>query len=542
MLTAGNIEMPTTMTQQELASLHDEARAELKKIPGVVEVGYGFKFKGGAITDTVGFIVYVEEKKDASKIAANELIPSQFKNIPTDVTNVPISVEYDCQDTKTHSPLVGGITISNLKSTGSSSSGVGTLGFFATVNGQKAPHNVVMVSNNHVLTDSGAVVGDTIYQPPLVQQGGVWVLNPQGDNNSAATIANIGLRDNYAFTYPGETQNNYYVDAATALVNICICPWCHTNGGQTFTDQILNLALNGGNFIADIARVQQSDISAATPYVVYKVGRTSGRTVGKVIAVGAPYVVTGSNPVSGTNVMQIMPTAVDCTGVMQFSTYGDSGSAIINAAGKLVGLLVGGVAGPSGNITSACHIAPVIDCLKITPITQANPATGNPAFSTDPVAATAAVESAPATPPAAQASMLPAVRQQLEASREGGELIKLIDAHANEVVRLVNHQRKVTVAWHRNMGPQFLIAAVISAYDENQSIPESIDGVERDALLNKMASVLSDCGSTRLKAAIAQSKDRILPRIGSARTLRDLIDGFANHLATQPGESAESPA
>ena len=154
------------------------------------------------------------------------------------------------------------------------------------VNGQNAPHNVVLISNNHVLTEGGAAVGDTIYQPPLVQQGGVWVISPQGDNNSAATLSNVGLRGNYAFAYPGETQSDYYVDAATALVNICICPWCHTNFGQTFTDQVLSLAVNGGDFIADVAGVQQSDISAATPYVVYKVGRTSGRTVGKVIAVG----------------------------------------------------------------------------------------------------------------------------------------------------------------------------------------------------------------------------------------------------------------
>lgn len=233
--------------------------------------------------------------------------------------------------------------------------------------------------------------------------------------------------------------------------------------------------------------------------------------------------------------MQIMPTAADCTGVMQFSTFGDSGSAIINAAGKLIGLLVGGESSASGNITSACHIAPVTDRLKIAPITQANPATGNPAFSTNPDPA--ATEFASATPSAAQTGMLPVIRQQLEGSPEGSALMKLIDAHANEVVRLVNRNRKVTVAWHRNMGPQFLVAAVTSAYHENQSIPDSIDGIERDALLNRMASVLSECGSAGLKAAIAQNRDRLLPRIGAARSLRDLIDRFV----TQIGESAESP-
>ena len=43
------------MNQTELAQLHDEARTELLKIPGVVGVGYGFKWTAGKLTDIVGF-------------------------------------------------------------------------------------------------------------------------------------------------------------------------------------------------------------------------------------------------------------------------------------------------------------------------------------------------------------------------------------------------------------------------------------------------------------------------------------------------------
>ena len=41
------------MTQQELAALHAEAEEELKKLPGVVGVGYGLKEVGGKVTDQV---------------------------------------------------------------------------------------------------------------------------------------------------------------------------------------------------------------------------------------------------------------------------------------------------------------------------------------------------------------------------------------------------------------------------------------------------------------------------------------------------------
>ena len=46
---------------------------------------------------------------------------------------------------------------------------------------------------------------------------------------------------------------------------------------------------------------------------------------------------------------------------------------------------------------------------------------------------------------------------------EGPGAWQLIDQHRHEVIRLVNHNRRVTVPWHRNQGPAFLNRAINNA-------------------------------------------------------------------------------
>src|SRR5262245_33284678 len=135
------------MTQEELTNLIQEAQAELKKFPGVVSVGYGFKQKAGQITDQVALHVYVLEKKARGELKPEETIPADYSRTPTGVSRVPAFVldQGQCEDMETHSPLIGGISVWNLKPT----TDLGTLGFFATINGVAGPNNVVLVSNNH---------------------------------------------------------------------------------------------------------------------------------------------------------------------------------------------------------------------------------------------------------------------------------------------------------------------------------------------------------------------------------------------------------
>lgn len=83
----------TTKTQEEVNTQYDhcieyldEARQRFLQLDGVLGVGYGPKERGGQILeDEPCIIVYVEEKKDKKALSPQELIPSEYKKVPTDV-------------------------------------------------------------------------------------------------------------------------------------------------------------------------------------------------------------------------------------------------------------------------------------------------------------------------------------------------------------------------------------------------------------------------------------------------------------------------
>src|SRR5262245_3512505 len=104
------------MDQQELAALHAEAEAELKKYRGVVGLRYGLKEVGGKTTEQIYFRVYVRETIKSQDLNSDDVIPKEFKGIPTDVVLVIQTTPLHCEDLDQHSPLIGGISVTNFKS------------------------------------------------------------------------------------------------------------------------------------------------------------------------------------------------------------------------------------------------------------------------------------------------------------------------------------------------------------------------------------------------------------------------------------------
>lgn len=506
------------MDQSELAQLHHEAERELKKIPGVVGVGYGFKETGGKLTKEVGFCVYVKKKKPQSELRTEEIIPERYKGVITDVLEVPEIEPLDifqlpndtvCSDHDSHSPLISGITIFPFKVAPPQALGVGTLGFFAQKGGSTDPHDVVLVSCNHVLTDNGAGAGDTVYQPQLTQSGGMWQIDTDKDTNPVAVVDNVGQKGDYNYQYPNEPSKPYYLDCATAKLNICISKcWCTTNCGESFSVKVNNLNISGNNSIAGVDRVQQSDIGS-NPYFVYKSGRTTGVTLGQVIRVDVPIP-------NGNNTIEIMATVADCSGTLRFADSGDSGSPLINSQSKLIGIVFAKSKTDPAN-AFACHIHPALAYLNVVPFTTTNAGTGNPAFSAS--AATQSVTVASAQP----ASAAPMLRERLLETEPGPEILKIIQQHNREVVHLVNHCRRVTVAWHRNKGPQFLENIVANAHSPEHVVPNEIDGVTREMLLRQMARVLTAKGSHALRDSLERYLDEVLAYGTSVDGVHDLL-------------------
>jgi hypothetical protein len=500
------------MKQEELAALHRQAEEALRKYPGVTGVGFGFKEVGGRITDRLAFRVYVKEKRPESALAPGDVLPPTFGGFPTDVLKAPEVRPLHCEDMDRHSPVISGISISNFRPNNAGLHGAGTLGFFAHINGLGGHDNVVLVSNNHVLLANGATRGATIHQPKMVEtSAGIAVdLTP----SPIGRIENEGLNGNHPFTYPSEPAGQYYIDAASAKLDICVSSWCDTNCGVSYKNEVRDLKLDRTadhgsatySKIDNVGRVRQADLTPGTDYVVYKVGRRTSKTKGRVIDTTVP----GLN--GEQNMIEIEVTENNCNGEMKFAEQGDSGSAVINEKNEIVALLFG-VDNTNPAQAFACHIAPVLDKLAVTAITVANPPV--------PPAGKALAHMAVAIDGIDHTAVL---RQKFHASAVGREIAAQVDRYRHEVVHLVNHCRPVTVVWHRNKGPAFVRHLIENARNPSHRVPEAIDGVSRETLMANIGAALAAHGSAGLGEAVARHRDTALALAARLDSLHDLVE------------------
>lgn len=500
------------MNQQELAQLHHEAKAELMKIPGVVAVGYGRKERAGRITDEVAFRVYVTEKKKLSDVKVGEVIPPAYNGVPTDVVE-PGEGELlagVCDDHETHSPLIGGIAITNFKPVlPSPQSEGGTLGFFAFILGITGYNNIALISCNHVLGAAEAKVGDTIYQPSWELDEGEWIPNP--GSNPIGEIIKLPEQGYQWFTYPNESPEQYWTDCAAAQLDICVSPTCKTNCKQSFANSQRGMDLNGSSAITDVSRLKQSDMGQNV--VVYKSGGVSGVTQGTVID---PFGITKQGR---QNVILIQPAGPNCHGNTAFGEKGDSGSAILNEKGQLLGVLF--ARDPATGIGYGCHIDPVLVALdlELVPVTTVNAPVNSPAYVANVPAAMAAVKE--------RRENVALLRKRLLKTVEGARFEGLVETHGPEVMQLVNHNRRVTVAWHRNKGPRFLNEAAANLSDPRRSVPREIDGVARETLVRRMAEALMKHGSKGLREAVERLLDDAVSYVNRADSVPEMVDLFS---------------
>jgi hypothetical protein len=503
---------PVPPNQEQMHQVRREAEREfMRRYPGVAGVALGFKVRGGKLTNELAFRVYVREKKHPSQLEPGEMIPNSYQGIPTDVLTVPRNVNdvdpTPCADRSQHSTLLGGISISNLKKHPDGKVDLGTLGFFVTFTGADPPYNIGLVTNNHVFTDSGGSEGDTVYQPG-------WAMQPDG-NLGVVAGQEVTVGKVLKLAPKKDDPGGSFVDAALVQLNICISSWCHTNCGVSFANEIQGLNVNNSNGIADVNNtVNVGD-------TVFKVGRTTGRTVGRVTAVAKP--VTQEDGSLSHNNIEIEAVSMqgtgNCGGTLVFDTSGDSGSALIDSHGNLIGLVYGHDPAQI-TTTHACHIQPVLAALGgVVPITAANPVHNNPAAVGMRGDAPAIIDGRP--------NQTPLLRERFLSSGEGQRIWALVEQHRLEVVHLVNHNRRVAVAWRRSQGPAFLNRAMNNARDAEQLIPREIEGVSRTVLLEKMARVLVEHGSPQLREAIERHLTTILESAAAFDSLHDIVDRLA---------------
>lgn len=116
------------------------------------------------------------------------------------------------------------------------------------------------------------------------------------------------------------------------------------------------------------------------------------------------------------------------------------------------------------------------------------------------------------------------LEERLKTTPTGRQIAAVFEAHIDEVMLLVNHNRQVTVTWHRNHGPEFIGSAVRSGFEADFQVVREYEGVTLVQLLRRMAAVLQDVGTPMLKKAIS---DHFAMVMHWAQTCSSLNEVFA---------------
>jgi hypothetical protein len=447
------------MTRQERIELHDRlvvmldgVRKELmSRFPEIISVDLGLKERGGKLTSEFSWRVFVREKKPADALRPDQLIPREVAGIPTDVMLFKVQRQQEA-DTSTYSSLIGGIQITG-------AGGTGTLGCFVTLGAGTEVH---LLSNHHVLIGSDGGPGSLVGQPSAPC------------DLCCCKCCDVAVVVNGVIGVEGASATND-VDAAVALLR-----------GQTPGDT-KNISFT--NSIVDIGPIFGSGTVIPTD-AVRKRGRSTGLTTGTVASVTAtPHVNIG------TEASPVIAEYQDCISVnpagttTDWSAGGDSGSAVVNSLGQVVGIHMSG-ADTSG---SACKIANISTRLGgVTVIT-----TGT----TDTVPHSLYALEAPIVT-ANPANFLFKIESKLKETPCGQEFLNAIHENRREVLDLINDHREVKVAWNRFQGPAYIGHFAKNANEPDHRIPNDINGYSLQNLLIKMNDVLERNGSRKLAKAV----------------------------------------
>lgn len=309
----------------EIVSIKEKAEQELLKRPGVTGVDVGYKYVGGKPTDEVAIRVHVSKKK--KNLPHAEMIPAEIEGVPTDVIERTFELHAFTArkkedeitlmaDTGKYSTLKGGIGIGPCRAIGGYVY-VGTLGAIVKDNATNQP---MMLSNFHVMcVDTGWHVGDTMAQPSRV------------DGGSCPTDV-VGTLQRSALTNK--------VDGAVALITARphVCE-VHEIGAVTGTG------------------------TATLGSAVRKRGRTTGLTYGIVDSISLTVTVDYGPGLGNKTLTNQIGIRADTTHNPKFGDHGDSGSVVVDSAGKVLGLYFAGDATGYG---VANQISDVLSALNVT--------------------------------------------------------------------------------------------------------------------------------------------------------------------------------
>jgi hypothetical protein len=575
--------------QQLLAA--ENARAQLRKIPGVIAIGYGLKEKNGEYLHDIVFRVYVEKKKPAAELKAEEIIPKTVGEFRTDVVEwfVDDVGPLCCCKAK---PLRPGAQIARYMSDTpgvDSPDNIGTLGCFVRRNGVN-----YLLSNEHVIMGMIPYASDEIYRDkkdrtcnsrcnePISHMQS----NPPGNSVPAAQLFAFrdvrlvaGMPQNL-ITFTRVGHHAAQVDCAIGRLEPAVLFTNQTEQYGAIDPAIRDIT--GGVFSASPPN-NPPVFSTTTPLplpadvAVQKVGRTTQHTQGEIIEVARELhnTTTGEwvviweiyvTPTGEDNVdfevsvdessvstipdvlsematTPVRATAVGARGIRfqgkAFGRAGDSGSVVVDSNKKVIGLLWGGRRGPLIRITSEVdgqyEWHPPKGIAAVTPIAAVFFKLGldpdNAIIPASAPTAGALIPGAELIPQEQAGSRMHHRTQQLSRLLENSPLNPGGDTDAlfTEVGRLVNHERRCMVAWQRNKGPAFVSATLSALGDENAVFKKTVAGITLEKLLAEMRVALCAAGSPELKAFLDQAGDNIIRIAQDCENFDQLIAALSSN-------------
>jgi len=349
------------------------------------------------------------------------------------------------------------------------SNGLGTLGCIATLvsDGSK-----VLLSNHHVLYGGNGADGTEIGQPTFTR-------------SCCCTCGDV------AVNVHGIKRD--HLDCAIARLK----------AGVDADGSIKDVG-----FITGVA-------DAVAGETVHKRGRTTELTTGKVSNLRM-------DP-GGTRILEIVVKTND--GADRFSRPGDSGSALLNAANEIIGLHSKGDNGEEvtpGNFRSTS--------IGIQEVLQALSADG---FQITIVTGTGGDEALDADESHGPGfgDVMWSIERRLAQSEAGRELWAAVRRNQDEALRLVNHERHVTVAWQRHRGPAFLAALGRSAKEPAYRVPQSIEGVLREQAVAAILAQFERHGSAAMRADLDTFAERLARCLLEHDTLEEMVQAWESAAA-----------
>jgi len=293
---------------REVSRVIRKHRLKLISNSKVKQVGVGFKFRNGQMTDTVAIVTFVTKKQTDKELRTQQIEPvaKEIEGIQTDIIEIPggFRLRQPIADDSRHRPLSGGVATINYRLPAS-----GTLGLIVKRRGSTSSSTsdkLYGLTNNHV----GANEDVEGLSPPAAKRGDGWT-HPGA--HGGGTVPNDVIAKLYRWnkmkpTAPGVV--NYYDVAVGGLIKK------RSSAAEATPYNIM-----------DIGRVTGMEDSNLGDKVV-KRGRTTLKTNGIVaVILQDAEVEYNGYPCSFTDQIII----VGDPQTIAFSQPGDSGSVIVSA-------------------------------------------------------------------------------------------------------------------------------------------------------------------------------------------------------------------